>query len=139
MGPVQIPSSIIYHAFWLALLPQKALAQIITNISGCDFVGGLSRSIKNPDGAGFISNPAQTLSPAACIPLFIGKIIQFVLGFVGAFCLINIMIGGYQIALGSAVGDKEAGKSRVLWALIGLFVSLISYGLLNLIITTLNL
>ena len=49
------------------------------------------------------------------------------------------MIGGYNIALGSAIGDKEAGKSRVLWALIGLLVTMLSYGLLNLIITTLGL
>lgn len=76
---------------------------------------------------------------ADCVPRFIGHLIKFILGFVGAFCLINIMIGGYQIALGSAVGDKEAGKSRVLWALVGLFVAMASYGLINIVITTLGL
>ncbi len=74
-----------------------------------------------------------------CVPKFIAHLIQWILGFVGAFCLINIMIGGYQIALGSAIGDKEAGKGRVLWALIGLLVSLVSYGLINLLISTLGL
>lgn len=93
---------------------------------GCDFSAGL-KAASDAGGA------------ARCVPIFIGLLIQFVLGFVGAFCLINIMIGGFHIAFGSAVGDKEAGKSRVLWALVGLFVSLISYGLINLVITTLGL
>lgn len=98
---------------------QKAHAALIEDVGGCNFTSGLVG--------------------AACIPIFIGHLIQWVLGFVGAFCLINIMIGGYQIALGSAIGDKEAGKGRVLWALVGLFVSLISYGLINLLIRTLGL
>ena len=74
-----------------------------------------------------------------CIPIFLAHLIKFILGFVGAFCLINIIIGGYQIALGSAIGDKEAGKSRIMWALVGLLVTLLSYGIINLIITTLGL
>lgn len=112
------------HLFlqWSASLffisPSTVYAAIIDN-SICDFASGNIH--------------------ADCAPRFIGHLIQFVLGFVGAFCLINIMIGGYHIALGSAIGDKEAGKGRVLWALVGLFVSLISYGLINLIITTLEL
>lgn len=103
---------------WL-LAPNRVCAAIIENVGGCNFTSGQFG--------------------AACIPIFIGHLIQWVLGFVGAFCLINIMIGGYQIALGSAIGDKEAGKGRVLWALGGLFVSLISYGLINLLISTLGL
>ena len=111
---------LLQWAPWLFLtFPSTVYAAIIENVGGCDFLSGRF-------GAG-------------CVPIFIGHLIQFILGFVGAFCLINIMIGGFQIAFGSAIGDKEAGKSRVLWALVGLFVSLISYGLINLIITTLGL
>lgn len=106
---------------WTAwfLTPDRARAALIENVGGCNFTTGQVG--------------------AHCIPIFIGHLIQWVLGFVGAFCLINIMIGGYQIALGSAIGDKEAGKGRMLWALVGLLVSLISYGLINLLIRTLGL
>lgn len=76
---------------------------------------------------------------APCVIIFIAWLIRWVLGFVGAFCIINIMLGGFQIAFGSAVGDREAGKSRVFYALVGLFVTIVAYGLLNLIITTLGL
>lgn len=97
---------------------QKTHAALIQDLPGCSFTTGQIG--------------------ANCLPIFIRHLIQWVLSFVGAFCLINIMIGGYQIALGSAIGDKEAGKGRVLWALIGLFVSLISYGLMNLLLTTIS-
>lgn len=102
---------------WFAAT-QKAYAALIEPVGTCNFTTGLIG--------------------AHCIPIFISHLIRWVLGFVGAFCLINIMIGGYQIALGSAIGDKEAGKGRVLWALIGLFVSLISYGLMNLLLNTIS-
>lgn len=107
---------------WTAwfLIPDRASAALIQDLpQGCNFTTGKVG--------------------AHCIPIFLNHLIQWVLGFVGAFCLINIMIGGYQIALGSAIGDKEAGKGRVLWALIGLFVSIVSYGLINLLISTLGL
>ena len=116
MAPVQF---LLRWTPWLFLAsPSTVYAAIIDN-SVCDFATGNIH--------------------ADCAPRFIGHLIQFVLGFVGAFCLINIMIGGYQIALGSAIGDKEVGKNRVLWALVGLLVSMVSYGLINLIITTLAL
>lgn len=111
---------------WFAAIQKAHAAALIENIGGCDFTNGL----KGASNAGIAST---------CVAVFLGHLIKWVLGFVGAFCLINIMIGGYQIALGSAVGDKEAGKGRVLWALVGLFVSLISYGLINLLISTLGL
>lgn len=110
---------LLQWATWPPLLSTKAYAQIIKDLPGCPITTGWF-------GAG-------------CVPVFIGHLIQFVLAFVGGICLINIMIGGYQIALGSAIGDKEAGKNRILWALVGLLVSLFCYGLINLLISTLGL
>ncbi|OGJ57855.1 hypothetical protein A3H22_02060 [Candidatus Peribacteria bacterium RIFCSPLOWO2_12_FULL_55_15] len=100
-------------------IPLPAYAGLIPDLPGCAFTTGI-----------FGAN---------CVPIFIGQLIKWILGFTGGICLINIMIGGYQIALGSAIGDKEAGKSRVLWALVGLLVSMLSYGILNTIIGTLSL
>ncbi|MBI1934662.1 hypothetical protein HYS30_03275 [Candidatus Peregrinibacteria bacterium] len=108
---------LLQWAPWLFLAFPSAVSAAIIDNSVCDFTTGNIH--------------------ADCVPRFIGHLIQWVLGFVGAFCLMNIMIGGYQIALGSAIGDKEAGKSRVLWALVGLLVAMASYGILNVIITTL--
>jgi len=88
---------------------------VTTGIPGCDFVTGKLT--------------------AQCIPQFIGHLIAFAFGMVGAFFLINAMIGGYQIAIGAATGDKEAGKRRLFNAVIGLIVCILAYVILNLFIT----
>ena len=103
----------------LLLLPVTAFAQegVITNIPGCDFVSG-------------------SLT-AACIPSFIAHVIQLLFGFTGVLCLFNIMIGGYQVALGAATGDKEKGKNRITWAIIGLVLSLTVYLILDVALSAL--
>lgn len=90
---------------------------VITNIEGCDFVTGSLQ--------------------AACIPSFIGHMIQLLFGFTGIFCLVNIMIGGYQVALGGATGDKEKGKQRITWAILGFILSVCSYLILDLVLEAL--
>lgn len=101
-------------------LPSAASAQVIAGgIPGCDFVTGRFG--------------------AACIPFFIGYLIQLVFGLVGIFFAINIMYAGYEIAMSGipGIGDKEKGKSRIIWSVVGFIVCACSFLILDLIISVL--
>jgi hypothetical protein len=108
----------------LLLVPAAALAQqvpgIITNIPGCDFVTGKFTSM--------------------CIPMFIAHLIRFVFSLAGVFFVLNIMFAGYQIAIGSVpgIGDKEKGKTRLLWSIIGFLVTVFSFVILDLVLSVLT-
>lgn len=103
-----------------SLLPLAARAQgiIQTGIQGCDFTTGRLSS--------------------ACIPNFVAHLIGFIFSLLGVFFLGNVMYGGYQIALGGITGDKEAGKRRVTWAVIGLGVAICCFIILDLILSVIT-
>lgn len=61
---------------------------------------------------------------AACVPLFVGHLVQFMFAGVGMLFIINVMIGGYQLAMGSITGDKGAGKDRLTWSILGLIITI---------------
>jgi hypothetical protein len=84
------------------ILPEATFAQagiISGGIEGCNFVTGELT--------------------AACIPNFIAHLIGFIFGFVGLFCLLNIIYAGYEMGLAPLTGDNEKGKTRLRWSLIG--------------------
>ncbi len=74
---------------------------------------------------------------ADCIPLYIAHLITLIFGLVGIFFIINIMYAGYQIAFGNipGVGDKEAGKNRLLWSIIGFLVTACSFLILDAVLS----
>lgn len=84
-------------------------------------------------GAGGCDFQTGQLS-AACIPGFIGHVIQVVIGFIGAFLLINILIAGYQIAIANVIDDKAAGKNRLIWSLVGFTVAVSCYLIVDIIL-----
>lgn len=93
---------------------------IMEGLTGCDFTTG------------------RLL--AACIPVFIGHIIQLVISLIGSIFVINVMIGGYQYAIGSLQGDgADKGKNRIFWSIIGLIAALCSYLILDLVLTLLGI
>ncbi len=69
-----------------------------------------------------------------CIPRFIAHLVNFIFAGVGTFTLLQIIFGGYQIAIGGAVGTREAGINRIRMAVIGLVVTLLIYAIINFII-----
>ena len=72
---------------------------------------------------------------AACIPSFIGHLIEFVYGFVGIFFILNVMYAGYELALGyMGEGDKGKGKDRLKWSIIGLIVATCSFLILDMVL-----
>lgn len=73
-----------------------------------------------------------------CVPLYVGFLIKVVFGFSGGFALVEIVKAGYQIAMGGFM-DKEAGKRRLTWALVGLAVSIIAFLIIDFAISALLL
>lgn len=75
---------------------------------------------------------------ASCIPVFIGHLVQIIMFLVGAIFVINVMIGGYQYAMGTIQGDEGKGKERIYWSIIGLIVTTCAYLIIDLVLTVLG-
>ena len=74
-----------------------------------------------------------------CPANFLAYLIQFLFSFIGAACLIVIVISGFQIVLGSLPGgNKEGGKTRLKWAIIGFIVSALAFFIIDFIIATIG-
>jgi hypothetical protein len=74
------------------------------------------------------------LSPA-CIPLFIGHLIQLLFSLIGTFFLFNVMYAGYLLAVSGWSGDKPKGKDRLTWSIIGIIVCASAYLILDVVLT----
>lgn len=112
-----------FAVFLLALLgPGSTSAQqfgvIMEGLTGCDFTTGRLK--------------------ASCIPVFIGHLVQLIMFLVGAIFVINVMIGGYQYAIGVLQGDEGKGKDRIYWSIIGLIATVCSYLIIDLVLTVLG-
>ena len=112
-----------FAAFLLALLgiPGTASAQmgvIIEGLTGCDFETGKL--------------------DASCIPVFIGHLVETIMMLVGAIFVINVMIGGYQYAIGVLQGDEGKGKDRIFWSIIGFITTVCAYLIIDLVLTVLG-
>lgn len=75
---------------------------------------------------------------ADCIPLYIAYVIQQVFKFTGAICLIAIMIGGFQYALGNLVGGKDKALATIRWAVLGMIISALSFFIIDFILSALG-
>lgn len=102
----------------LALLPAAAAAEdqggVVSNAGGsdCDF------------GSGQIG--------PECLNVVIANAIDVVFMFAGAICLLNIIVAGYQIAIGGITGEGDTGgKTRLKNALVGFFVTAATFGIIN--------
>ena len=75
-----------------------------------------------------------------CIPAYIAYLIEFMFAGLGTVCLVQIIIAGYQIAFSSVLpgGSKEAGQNRLIWSIVGLVASLLSFPLINFIVSSLT-
>ncbi len=75
-----------------------------------------------------------------CIPAYIAYLVQFMFMGIGTLSLIQMIIAGYQIAMSGVLpgGSSEAGKNRLIWSIIGLVVSLLSFAIINFFISTVS-
>ncbi|MDD5469415.1 MAG: hypothetical protein PHO92_01285 [Candidatus Peribacteraceae bacterium] len=102
----------------LLLLPGVAFAQdslISDGAGGCDFASGQVH--------------------ADCIPGYIAYLIKILFGFTGGICLIVILVGGFQYALGTVAGGKDKAMATIRYGIIGMILSALSYVIVNFIVT----
>ncbi len=76
-----------------------------------------------------------------CIPRYLAHLIKLFFGFTGGFALFEIIKAGYQIAMHGLgiTGGREAGVQRLVWALVGLTVSILSFLIVDFTISSLTL
>ena len=79
-----------------------------------------------------------TLNPLGSIPgpeELYGRLLRFMLGFVGVGALVFFIIGGVILLMSQGNPDKvKTGKDTLVWAIIGLFVAFTSYIILRFVL-----
>ena len=115
--------------FWLFLfLPLQALAGDPELIP--------KSGLLTPSGAAWTCNFKTGDLHFSCIPLYLAYLIEFVFGFVGFICIIQVMFAGYQIASANLLGqDRSAGTQRLTWSLVGLAISVLSFVIVDFFVT----
>ena len=73
----------------------------------------------------------------ACVPVYLGYLIQLVFGVLGGFCLLEIMRAGYEWAFSGFGGDTSKAKSRIRNALMGLAFAVLSFLIVDNVVTVL--
>ena len=103
-------------ALSLLLIAQAVSAQALPGVIA-------KPGVIDPRGADAIEcNFTTGKLPPACIPLFIGHLIELVFGLVSIFFILNVIFAGYQLAIGAWSGEKSKGKDRLIWSIIGLII-----------------
>lgn len=69
------------------------------------------------------------------VPFYITYIIRFLIGLAGLISTLFIVIGGYRMVTGGIAEDKESGKKTLLYAIVGLIVTLLAWIIVNIIQT----
>jgi hypothetical protein len=69
------------------------------------------------------------------IPYYLKYIADFLLGIVGLISTLFIVLGGYHYIIGGLTEEKEKGKNTIKHALYGLVLALLSWVIVNTIIS----
>jgi|CXWL01.1.fsa_nt_gi hypothetical protein len=68
------------------------------------------------------------------VPAFISSFIEVAIMLSGVIAFMMILVGGYQYIIGGLYSDmREQGKSTLIYAITGFVISLLAYGIVNLI------
>jgi|GEM_PF-2264720 hypothetical protein len=68
------------------------------------------------------------------VPFYLVRVIDFALLLAGLASVFFIILGSYHMIIGSYTEDKEKGKKTIMYALLGLTLSLLSYTIVNLLL-----
>jgi hypothetical protein len=74
---------------------------------------------------------------ATCIPNFIGYLVKTIFGVTGMIFMVNVMIGGYQLAISGVTEDKTAGKNRIIYSVIGFFACACAFLIVDFVVSAL--
>lgn len=116
---------VLLGVFFFNTLAFPALAQ---NDGG---TGGLG--VGPVGGAGGIKNPLKGVNSITDV---LKNVINWLLGLVGFAALIALIIGGFRMIVdfGNEEQVKKA-KTTILWAVIGLAVVILSYAIINIVVS----
>ena len=68
-------------------------------------------------------------------PELFGRLIKFLLGFVGVAGLFFMIFGGFTLLISRGNAEKvKQGKDTIMWAVVGIIVAFASYALLRFVI-----
>ncbi len=71
----------------------------------------------------------------ALLPYFVTYIANFLLGLSGIIAVLFIVIGGYNYIYGGIMDQKEKGKNTIMHALIGMWVAILSWVIVQVVLT----
>lgn len=74
-----------------------------------------------------------------CIPLYVAYLIQLIFSFLGTICLLVIIWAGFEWAFAGFQGDTSKAKLRLQNALLGLAFCVLSYLMVDTLISALVL
>jgi len=98
---------------------------------------------QNPDTT---SSPAEIFNPLEKVPGFGGDgvsnvpeliswFVALLVGFVGLMSVIAIVVSGYQMVFGGGNPETiQSAKSRMTWAIIGIFVVVLAYTIVRVLL-----
>ena len=72
-----------------------------------------------------------------CLPLYLAYLIETVFGLLGTICLLMIIWAGFEWAFTGFQGDTSKAKNRLRNAIFGLIFAVLSYLIVNTVISTL--
>ena len=123
-----------------SVTPASSTASGVCNANGCCSNGTDSYCALAPlpgvgDATGKVSFTSCVVNGAtvqgAGFGCYVNSIIKIIIGLVGVFAVIMLIVAGIEIMTTASGGEKLAGKSRAMNALFGLLLAVGAYTILN--------
>ena len=131
VGSVSILTTLFVPTLALAQITITGLPSAIEESFGTEPHSEVSPGVSACSGLKFC-NPLSVSDPR----VFIGRVLQFVLGLVGTLALVMTLVGGIIWMTANGSEDRiKTGRDTLLWAVLGLVVSLGSYVLVSFLIS----
>ena len=119
------------------LITLRASASLLLLSGMCIPFESAAQSIINPTSLPNVNSGRLTASE---ISTFMRETILLFFKFIGAACLIMIIISGYQVALAKAIGrDRSEGLTRLRVAVVGFILSVLTWYIIDFVITALTI
>jgi len=91
----------------------------------------VGRTFTNPLAGGKVD------TESVGVPEIVGRIVSGALGITGILALVFIIVGGWQVIIGSQEGKEDKidkGKKTLVYAIIGLLVAFAGYIVINIVL-----
>lgn len=69
------------------------------------------------------------------VPYYVREILEFIIGIAGLLAVAGTVFGGYMYLFAGVSEDKERGKKAILYGISGFVLTLIAWGVVNIVIS----